>query len=135
MPEWTFPRIPRVKARHDWGEAKRTGDPWKAPAEYRDIEMPADTAHGLLIAGASIGLGFAMVWHIWWLAILSFLAIPALVALRGMRVIEPKIIPAAQVEEADRRFRRQVANLTPATRAHEETERNRGVPDLSEFAG
>ena len=100
-----------------------------------DIEMPANTAHGLLIAGASFGLGFAMVWHIWWLAVLSFLAIPAIVALRAMRVIEPRIVKAAQVEEADRRFREQVASFAPATRADEETERNRGVPDLSEFAG
>ena len=97
--------------------------------------MPANTAHGLLIAGASFGLAFAMVWHIWWLAVLSFLAIPGLLAVRGMMAIEPKVIPASEVEEADRRFRHQVANLTPITRAEEETERNRGVPDLSEFAG
>ncbi|MXO67011.1 cbb3-type cytochrome c oxidase subunit I [Altericroceibacterium endophyticum] len=135
VPEWTFPCIPRVKAREDWGETKRRGDPWRSPETYTDIEMPANTAHGLLIAGASFTLGFAMVWHIWWLAILGVLAIPGLVVLRGMRVIEPNIIPAAQVEEEDRRFRQQVASLPPATRADEETERNRGVPDLSEFAG
>ena len=135
VPEWTFPRIPHVTARDDWGECKRAADPWRAPDEYCDIEMPANTAHGLLIAGASFGLGFAMVWHIWWLAILSFLAIPAIVALRAMRVIEPRIVRAAEVEEADRRFRQEVASLAPVTRADEETERNRGVPDLSEFAG
>ena len=88
-----------------------------------------------LIAGAAFGLAFAMVWHIWWLAILSFLAIPGLLILRGMVVIEPRIIRAAEVEDADRRFRQQVANLAPVTRADEETERNRGVPDVSEFAG
>ena len=76
-----------------------------------------------------------MVWHIWWLAVLSFLAIPGLLAVRGMMAIEPKVIHASEVEEADRRFRHQVANLTPIKRAEEETERNRGVPDLSEFAG
>ena len=97
--------------------------------------MPPNTAHGLLIAGASAALGFAMVWHIWWLAILCAVALVGLVALRGMRVVEPRIIPAAEVEKADRRFRDQVARLAPATRADEETERNRGVPDLSEFAG
>ena len=97
--------------------------------------MPANTEHGLLIAGAAFGLSFAMVWHISWLAILSFLAIPGLLVWRGMLVIEPRIVRAADVEEADRRFRQQVANLAPATRADEETERNRGVPDLSEFAG
>jgi len=103
--------------------------------DVADIEMPANTAHGLLIAIAAFLLGFAMVWHIWWLAIIGFAAVPALVALRGMRVIEPRIIPAAEVAEADRRFRQLVASLPAATRADEETERNRGVPDISEFAG
>ena len=135
VPEWTFPCIPQVTARDDWGECKRAGDPWKAPEKYVDIEMPANTAHGLLIAGAAFALGFAMVWHIWWLAILAFLGIAGLVTLRGMIVIEPKVVKAAEVEEADTRFRNMVTSLKPATRADEETERNRGRPDLSEFAG
>jgi len=135
VPEWTFPHIPQVTARHDWGERKRAGDPWQAPAEYEDIEMPADTAHGLLIAIAAFLLGFAMVWHIWWLAIVSVIAIPGLLAVRGMRVIEPRIVPAAEVAAADRAFRERVASLARATRADEETERNRGVPDIAEFAG
>ena len=135
VPEWTFPCIPQVSKRNDWGEAKRAGDPWKGPDSYTDIEMPANTSHGLLITVATTAFGFAMVWHIWWLAIVSFLALPGILVVRGMRVIEPRIIPAAEVEEADRRFRQQVANLAPATRADEETERNRGVPDISEFAG
>ena len=97
--------------------------------------MPANTAYGLLIAIATFALGFAMVWHIWWLAILGVLAISGLMLLRAMRVIEPRIIPAAQVAEADSRFRHLVASLPAATRADEETQRNRGVPDISEFAG
>ena len=55
--------------------------------------------------------------------------------MRGMRVIEPRIVPAAEVEEADRRFRDTIASLFPATRADEATPRNRGVPDITEFAG
>ena len=135
VPEWTFPRIPQVQARDAWGECKRSGDAWKAPDEYCDIEMPANTAHGLMIAVAAFGLGFGMVWHIWWMALLGLLAIPAILVLRGIRVVEPKIIKAAEVEEVDQRFRKLVAGLTPAKRADEETERNRGVPDCSEFAG
>ena len=135
VPEWTFPRIPHVVARDDWGEAKRRGDPWKAPERYIDIEMPADTPHGLLIAAAAFGLGFGMVWHIWWLPIVSTLGIVGLILLRGMRTIEPRIVKAAEVEEADRHFRALVADLDPITRADEATPRNRGRPDCSEFAG
>ncbi|WMS41936.1 cbb3-type cytochrome c oxidase subunit I [Acuticoccus sp. MNP-M23] len=134
VPEWTFATIPQVTARDHWGAAKRAGDAWKAPAAYQDIELPADTAHGIVIAGASVVFGFAMVWHIWWLAIVSALLIPAALLLRGMRTIRPRIIPAAEVAEADTRFRQFVAGLEPATRADEMTARNRGVPDIAEFA-
>ncbi|WP_120717378.1 cbb3-type cytochrome c oxidase subunit I [Tsuneonella amylolytica] len=135
VPEWTYPCIPQVTDRDDWGERKRAGDPWRAPDRYVDIEMPADTPHGLLIAAAAFALGFAMVWYIWWLAIAAFLAIPALLIWRGMRVIEPRIVSAADVEDEDRRFREFVARTAPITRAEESTPRNRGVPDCTEFAG
>jgi cytochrome o ubiquinol oxidase subunit 1 len=135
VPEWTYPCIPHVTDRDDWGERKRAGDPWRAPDRYVDIEMPADTPHGLLIAGAAFALGFAMVWYIWWLAIAALLAIPALLVWRGMWVIEPRIVPAADVEDEDRRFRELVARTAPIRRAEESTPRNRGVPDCTEFAG
>ncbi|WP_417310463.1 cbb3-type cytochrome c oxidase subunit I [Devosia sp.] len=134
VPEWTFPTIPEVSTRDQWGATKRAGKAWQAPAEYVDIEMPPDTAHGVIISGAAVVFGFAMVWNIWWLAIVSLLVIPAALILRGMRRIEPRIIPAAEVEAADTRFRETVASLTPATRADESTARNRGVPDVAEFA-
>jgi len=135
VPEWNFPRIPKVRARDDWGATKRAGDPWKAPSSYVDIEMPANTYFGVILAAAAFMLGFAMIWHIWWLSIAALLTIVGSIFWRGMRVIEPHVVPAAQVEREDRRFREQVAALTPVARIDEETERNRGVPDLTEFAG
>ncbi|MBH9536506.1 cbb3-type cytochrome c oxidase subunit I [Novosphingopyxis sp. YJ-S2-01] len=135
VPEWNFPRIPKVRARDDWGATKRAGDPWKAPSSYVDIEMPANTYFGVILAAAAFMLGFAMIWHIWWLSIAGLLTIVGSIFWRGMRVIEPHVVPAAQVEREDRRFREQVAALTPVARIDEETERNRGVPDLTEFAG
>lgn len=135
VPEWNFPLIPVVTARDDWGAAKRAGDPWKGPDEYVDIEMPANTYLGVALAGAAFTLGFAMTWHIWWLSIASLLAMVATIFWRGIKVVEPVIVPAEEVERADKAFRERVANLAPARRAEEETEQNRGVPDITEFAG
>ncbi|MAB09442.1 cbb3-type cytochrome c oxidase subunit I [Hyphomonas sp.] len=135
VPEWNFPLIPVVTARDDWGAAKRAGDPWKGPDEYVDIEMPANTYLGVVLAGAAFLLGFAMTWHIWWLSIASLLAMVATIFWRGIQVVEPVIVPAEEVERADKAFRERVANLPSARRAEEETEQNRGVPDITEFAG
>jgi cytochrome o ubiquinol oxidase subunit 1 len=43
--------------------------------------MPKNTETGVIIAALSTMLGFALVWYIWWLAALSFVAILA-VAIR-----------------------------------------------------
>ncbi len=135
VPEWTFPRIPHVDARDDWAVAKEEGNAWKGPEQYVDIELPANTWHGLIIAAASFFLAFAMIWHIWWLAIVSFIALPAALIVRGMKQIKPLIIPADQVKAEDEKFRQFVANATPITRADEASPKNRGVPDTREFAG
>lgn len=36
--------------------------------------MPRNTAAGVVLAGLSTVLGFALIWHIWWLVIASFAA-------------------------------------------------------------
>jgi cytochrome o ubiquinol oxidase subunit I len=35
--------------------------------------MPRNTGAGVIIAGFSLVFGFAMIWDIWWLAIVCFL--------------------------------------------------------------
>ena len=39
--------------------------------------MPRNTATGIVLAAFSTAFGFAMIWYIWWLALLSFIAIVA----------------------------------------------------------
>ncbi len=34
--------------------------------------MPKNTGAGVIIAAFSLIFGFAMIWHIWWLAIIGF---------------------------------------------------------------
>jgi len=39
---------------------------------FRPIHMPKNTGAGVVLAGLSTVLGFALIWYIWWLAALSF---------------------------------------------------------------
>jgi cytochrome o ubiquinol oxidase subunit 1 len=41
---------------------------------YADIHMPRNTAVGVIMAAFGTVLGFAMIWHIWWLAIAALSA-------------------------------------------------------------
>ena len=42
---------------------------------YQPIHMPKNTPAGIVLSGLSLAFGFAMIWYIWWLAALSFVAI------------------------------------------------------------
>ena len=53
---------------------KDHGLAFKQPQNYSRIHMPKNTWAGIAIAILSGVMGFAMVWHIWWLAIVSTLA-------------------------------------------------------------
>jgi cytochrome o ubiquinol oxidase subunit 1 len=76
-----------------------------APSEmhYEDIHLPKNTPLGFYIGLLSIFFGFAMTWHIFWLAIVSFMAIAACVIFRlsGKDKDEYEIIPAATVKKMD----------------------------------
>ena len=67
-PAYNFARIPVVRDRDAYWDMKQRGVEMKA-AVYRPIHMPRNTGTGFVMA-VLVGLaGFAMIWHIWWLAI------------------------------------------------------------------
>jgi cytochrome o ubiquinol oxidase subunit I len=48
--------------------------PHRPFAAYRPIHMPRNTGTGIIISAFAAALGFALIWHIWWLAIAAFVA-------------------------------------------------------------
>ena len=62
---------------------KERGRTRHALAEYRDIHMPRNTSAGLVIALFTVAIGFALVWHIWWLAIAGLLGVVVTLILRS----------------------------------------------------
>lgn len=76
------------------------------PTKYEDIYMPRNTPMGLYIGIFSLLFGFAMTWHIMWMAIISFIAIVACIIIRLSGKDEHELITAAQVEETENAYRR-----------------------------
>ncbi len=70
--------------------------------DYEAIEMPRNTATGFVCAFFATVLGFAMIWHIWWMAILGFIGAFATFVAFAWRDISEEEIPAATVAEVDR---------------------------------
>ena len=80
---------------------KRTG--W-APVkpEYEPIEMPHNSPAGFITAFFAVVMGFSLIWHIWWLAILGFLAAATVVLIAGWNIEREHEISAAEVAQMER---------------------------------
>ena len=131
-PEWNFAVLPKVDGRDAFTEAKAKGTAYQPIEKYEDIEMPANTYYGLIIAALGSGLGFGLVWYMWWLAIICFLGCIVTVITYAFLPERKKIIPAAEVREIDEAWRRAAREARGVTRDDECNEANQGLarPDL-----
>ena len=107
-PVFNFAVLPTVTGTDAyWGikqQAKETSHPAEPP-DYKPIEMPRNTATGFVTAFFATVTGFALIWHIWWLAILGLVAAYAVFVKFAWRDMEHDVIPAAEVERLDRQYR------------------------------
>ncbi|MGB3876390.1 cytochrome o ubiquinol oxidase subunit I [Shinella zoogloeoides] len=75
-PDYNFAFTPVVHDHDSWYDMKNRG--YVRPLEgFRPIHMPKNTGTGVILAGISTVLAFALIWYIWWLAALSLIAIIA----------------------------------------------------------
>jgi cytochrome o ubiquinol oxidase subunit 1 len=84
-PHWNFGDIPEVHDLDELAWRKRHAFKPETPALRPPIMMPDDTPAGLLIGAFAFLFGFAMVWFVWWLAILSFAGIFTTLTVRSFR--------------------------------------------------
>ncbi len=73
-PAYNFARTPLVTSRDAYWEMKRRGVAHRPFSTYRPIHMPQNTGTGIIVSAFAAVLGFALIWHIWWLAVASFAA-------------------------------------------------------------
>ena len=71
--------------------------------------MPCNTSLGVLIGALSTVLGFALVWHIWWLAIASLLTTVAALIVRSYDRHTEYYVTAEEVERVETQRRQLMA--------------------------
>jgi cytochrome o ubiquinol oxidase subunit I len=70
-PVYNFAFTPVVHDNDAWWDMKQRG--YQRPLQgFKAIHMPSNTGVGVVLAGLSVCFGFAMIWYMWWLAVLSF---------------------------------------------------------------
>jgi len=104
-PAWNFSVLPQVRdADAYWGMKQAGRDTSGAPpdAQWGAIHLPGHSAIGFFVAFFSVIAGFALVWHIWWLAILGLLGMAGSALTHAWRIDSEIEISAEEVTAAER---------------------------------
>jgi cytochrome o ubiquinol oxidase subunit 1 len=104
-PAFNFAVLPHVEGRDAyWAMKQRARQRTEPAAEpvYTDIEMPRNSATGFVCAFFATFLGFALIWHIWWMAIVAAAGAYATFVVFAWRDRTEYVIPAVEVARIDR---------------------------------
>src|ERR1700751_1689830 len=97
-PDWNFAALPQVSAIDAyWLKKQRALTHQAQPTEKREytpIEVPKNSAAGFSIAFFAVISGFALIWHIWWMAGFGVLGIFLTILVFAFREEEEIEIPA-----------------------------------------
>jgi cytochrome o ubiquinol oxidase subunit 1 len=70
-PFYNFAIIPKVTGRDAFWELKQNKTGIEEKPQYEEFHMPKNTATGIYISVFAFLVGFAAIWHLWWLAIIG----------------------------------------------------------------
>ncbi|MHA6203891.1 cytochrome o ubiquinol oxidase subunit I [Dyella soli] len=101
-PFYNFAHLPQVRELDPFWEDKQNGIAYARPTRYEDIHMPRNTGIGVYMGAFGAVLGFAMTWHIWWMAALGLLGMIGAFIARAYDQDVDYWVPAAEVEKIER---------------------------------
>jgi cytochrome o ubiquinol oxidase subunit 1 len=102
-PVFNFAVMPDVTGEDAyWAMKRRAREEGANQPDYRPIEMPRNSPTGFVCAFFATIMGFAMIWHIWWMVILGFIGAFATFVVFAWRDHDEYEIPADEVARLDR---------------------------------
>src|SRR5574337_3050 len=107
-PAFNFAALPRVEGEEPYWEIKqraREQQVLRPEPHYVDVEMPLNSPTGFVSAFFASFMGFALIWHVWWLALLTFVGAYVTFVIFAWRDRVEYHIPADEVARIDRENR------------------------------
>ena len=104
-PAWNFALLPQVERTDAFWVVKQqpAGTHGAGPPKtYTALHVPRNNPTGVLVAFCATLLGFALIWRIWWLAVLGLLGVIAVTLLQAWRTEAEVEVPAAEIEAFER---------------------------------
>jgi cytochrome o ubiquinol oxidase subunit 1 len=106
-PPWNFALLPQVTGIDAFWSIKSASKEshLPVPAAYEPIHLPRPIPLGFLTAFFAVLFGFALIWHIWWMAILGVICAIALTLIHSWRLDTEVRISADEVARLEGRRR------------------------------
>jgi cytochrome o ubiquinol oxidase subunit 1 len=104
-PVFNFAVLPDVRGENAYWAMKaraKKADAEKSETDYQPIEMPRNSPTGFVCAFFATLMGFALIWHIWWMVIAGFIGAFATFVVFAWRDHDEYEIPAEEVARIDR---------------------------------
>jgi cytochrome o ubiquinol oxidase subunit 1 len=101
-PAYNFAVLPRVDAVDAFWVAKQRGGLTATEIGYQTIEVPRNSPTGLIIAFFASATGFALIWHIWWMAILGIGGAAITLLAFGWSEDREAALPANEIAQMER---------------------------------
>ena len=98
---YNFAILPDVRDIDAFHDIKKRGVAYRRPDRYHDIYIPRSTGAGVALGVLAFLLGFAMVWHIWWMAIVSAVGMWAVIIARTYNDDTEYRLSAGDVEKIE----------------------------------
>jgi cytochrome o ubiquinol oxidase subunit 1 len=99
-PEYNYAFTPVVHDTDAWWDMQERGA--VRPTEgFKAIHMPRSTWAGIVLAGLSVVFGVAMIWYVWWLAAISFVALIGTAIAHTFNYKRDYHIPAEEVARVE----------------------------------
>ncbi len=119
-PAFNFAVLPEVTGEEAYWSIKERGREQvhaEAEPEYEEIEMPRNSPTGFICAFFATIMGFALIWHIWWMVALGMVGAFATFVVFAWRNRTEYVIPAAEVARIDRLHREAVGRAYASLQA------------------
>jgi cytochrome o ubiquinol oxidase subunit I len=102
-PAWNFATLPTVNGPDAFWRHKRNGATSGSPPPLEPLSVPTRSPLGFVLSFFAVILGFSLIWHIWWMAIVGLLGAMAMCVRHAWREDLEELVSVAEIAAHERK--------------------------------
>ena len=126
---YNFAVLPDVRDLDAFQDMKKRGVAYHKPSRYHDIYIPKSTGAGVILGVLAFLFGFAMVWHIWWMAIACGVGMWAVIIARTYDDDTEYRLSADDVEKIENQRYQALASAVRGRNVNDPVLSNQPIPE------